>query len=120
MKLRVGSGWVTDSFQHEQSLVFQTRQGLVIFNSCSHGGPDNIIREVCETFPGEHMYAYFGGLHQYRATQEEVRELAGLLRSLEVDHIYTGHCTGDAAYMILREELGERISQFASGFSVEI
>ena len=40
-----------DDFAHEQSLVFDTPKGLVIFNSCSHGGPDNIITEVLATFP---------------------------------------------------------------------
>ena len=35
-----------DDFAHEQSLVFDTPKGLVVFNSCSHGGADNIIHEV--------------------------------------------------------------------------
>ena len=31
-------GWYPDDFAHEQSLVLDTAEGLVIFNSCSHGG----------------------------------------------------------------------------------
>ncbi len=45
--------WEADNFAHEQSLVFKTDEGLVIFNSCSHGGADQIIREVSKTFPDE-------------------------------------------------------------------
>ena len=37
-----------DDFAHEQSLVFDTPKGLVVFNSCSHGGADNIITEIIE------------------------------------------------------------------------
>lgn len=44
-----------DGFAHEQSLVLETGEGLVIFNSCSHGGADTIIREVGETFPGKRV-----------------------------------------------------------------
>ena len=45
--------WVYDDFSHEQSLVFRTQKGLVIFNSCCHGGVANIINEVGATFPTE-------------------------------------------------------------------
>lgn len=39
------SGWkyLPDDFTHEQSLVFRTDNGLVIFNSCSHSGADGGI-----------------------------------------------------------------------------
>jgi 7,8-dihydropterin-6-yl-methyl-4-(beta-D-ribofuranosyl)aminobenzene 5'-phosphate synthase len=39
---------------------------------------------------------------------------------MNVDHIYTGHCTGDAAYAILKEELGEKIDQFCSGYQIDM
>ena len=120
MKIRTGDGWKIDDFSHEQSLVFRTDKGLVIFNSCSHGAPQNIMKEVCASFPGEKVHAYLGGLHQYRSTPEEVRSLAQLLKDMNVDHIYTGHCTGDAAYAILKEELGEKIDQFCSGYQIDM
>ena len=34
-----------DDFAHEMSLVLETEKGLVILNSCSHGGVQNIIAE---------------------------------------------------------------------------
>ena len=37
MYRRTGRHWRPDDFSHEQSLVFETQKGLVIFNSCSHG-----------------------------------------------------------------------------------
>ncbi|WP_294986482.1 MBL fold metallo-hydrolase [uncultured Fibrobacter sp.] len=42
-----------DSFDHEQSLVFDTPRGLFVMNSCSHGGADNIVKEIEATFPGK-------------------------------------------------------------------
>ena len=40
-----------DNFSHEQSLVIDTDKGLVIFNSCCHGGADTIITEVQRATP---------------------------------------------------------------------
>ncbi len=46
MYRRTENGWRPDDFSHEQSLVLDTEKGLVILNSCSHGGAVNIIREI--------------------------------------------------------------------------
>ena len=44
-------GWIPDDFSHEQSLVFDTDKGLVILNSCSHGGAAATIDEIKAAFP---------------------------------------------------------------------
>ena len=43
MFLKTEDGYRPDDFAHEQSLVIETEKGLVIFNSCCHGGTMNII-----------------------------------------------------------------------------
>lgn len=111
--------WSPDAFTHEQSLVFDTSRGLVIFNSCSHGGADNIIREVGETFPEKPIYALFGGLHLHESADEDVRALAERVRQTGIRKIYTGHCTGDRALEILKEELGDTVEAIYSGFTVD-
>lgn len=50
MYRKVGDEFIADDFAHEQSIVFETEKGLVIFNSCSHGGIANIVREVQNAF----------------------------------------------------------------------
>ena len=120
MKVRRQDHWETDRFDHEQSLVLRTDHGLIVFNSCSHGGPQNILSEVKATFPGEPVLAYLGGLHQFKAAPAQVKALAERLAAMETGHIYTGHCTGDEAFRILKEVLGDRLSQFCSGFQVEL
>ena len=109
-----------DDFSHEQSLVFETEKGLYIFNSCSHAGAAEIIAEVCETFPDQKVYAYVGGFHLYQKTPEEVAQFADRLDACGVETIITGHCTGDAAFAILKERLGERITQFHTGLEMDI
>lgn len=112
--------FVDDSFEHEQSLVFDTPKGLFIMNSCSHGGADNIVKEIEATFPGKKIYAILGGFHLYKTPDSKVREFAERLRALDVQKIYTGHCTGDRAFEILREVLGDRTEQLYTGMEIKI
>ena len=106
-----------DDFAHEQSLVIETGKGLVIFNSCSHTGMVNILADVEEMLNRHDFFAYVGGLHLYKMKDEELYVLCDEIRNTSVEHIFTGHCTGDHAMNILKAELGERIEQFSSGFS---
>ena len=119
MYLRDGRKWRPDDFSHEQSLVFETEGGLVIFNSCSHGGADNIINEVKEAFPGEKIKAIIGGFHLYTRKADEVRELARSIKDTGIQQVYTGHCTGDKAFEVLKDELGEMVHQLSCGLVIE-
>ncbi len=109
-----------DSFAHEQSLVFDTPKGLVIFSSCSHGGADNIIREIEAAFHGKRLYAMLGGFHLYKSSEKEVRALAERIRRTGIQKIYTGHCTGKAAFAILEEELKDCARQIYTGMEIEL
>lgn len=108
-----------DDFAHEQSLVFDTPKGLVIFNSCSHGGADHIINEVSATFPEKEICAYIGGLHLYKSPESDVRALAKRIKDTGIEKVITGHCTGEEAFAVLKEELGEIVEQMYTGMCME-
>lgn len=117
-----GSGLQADDFSHEQSLVFETDKGLVVLNSCSHGGIVNIVNEAKEAL-GKNVYAVVGGFHlmgtggaQTMAfSREEVIELGRDLLDLGVEEIYSGHCTGAPAFAILKENFGGHIHELPAG-----
>ena len=119
MYQRRADGWHPDNFSHEQSLVFETDKGLVIFNSCSHGGAANIINEVARTFPDKEVHAIIGGFHLYNKSAAEVREFAKRVKETGIQYVCTGHCTGDKAYAILKEELGDKLHQLRCGLVME-
>lgn len=121
-----GDGYVPDDFLHEQSLVFDTTEGLVIFNSCSHGGVRVIIEEAKAMLPGKKIHAFVGGLHMKGKadgkeicifTEEEVKEMAEYLMAEGVEKLYTGHCTGMVAFEMLQKYLGEKIVKLTTGKS---
>ena len=117
MYLLTDSGWDIDRFYHEQSLVLDTKKGLVIFNSCCHGGADVIIEEVKSTF-GREVYALVGGLHLFRSSDEDVVAMADRLGKTGVQRIITGHCTGETGYKLLKNKLGDMVEQMSSGMEM--
>ena len=119
MYLKQKNRWVPDDFSHEQSLVFDTPEGPVIFNSCSHGGAARIIKEVSAVYPDKRPLALIGGFHLFNKSEKEVRRLAGKIKETGIKYIYTGHCTGQRSYEILKEELGDIVHQLKAGLIME-
>lgn len=119
MYIKKDNCFETDDFSHEQSLVFDCEEGLVIFNSCSHGGADVIINEISETFPGKKIQAIVGGFHLFDKTDEEAAALGERIKKTGVEKVVTGHCTGDKAILILKDILGDKVEQLYAGYIME-
>ena len=119
-----------DDFMHEQSLVYDTEKGLIIFNSCSHGGVMNIVNEVRAACNNKPVYAYIGGLHMKgkEAGQEicifsdnEIDELCKYISDMQIKYVYTGHCTGSVAMTKLTDRLGsECLKRLTTGLVFEL
>lgn len=120
MFVRCGLWFRPDDFSHEQSLVFETVEGLVIFNSCCHGGVDAIIEEVSRTFPGKRIGAIVGGFHLFRTPPEGVHALADRLEKLGAPLLYTGHCTGGEAMEILEARFPGRVCRLETGLRFDL
>lgn len=120
MYVKRNGKWYADDFSHEQSLVLETEEGLVIFNSCSHGGADVIINEVKDTFKNKKIYALIGGFHLFKSSKNEVEAMGKRINETGIERVYTGHCTGDKSYEILKSELGEKLHKFKVGLTIEI
>ncbi len=108
--------WLPDDFAHEMSVVFETNAGLVICNSCSHGGVQNIVEEVKNALPGQKIYAFVGGLHMKGRkdgeeictfSEEEVKAWAEYIQATGIEVLLTGHCTGEPAIALLEKYLAE-------------
>lgn len=127
MYRKIKDEYVPDDFSHEQSLVFETSKGLVLLNSCSHGGIVDIVKEVEMALGNQNVYAVIGGFHMMKLSgldtlavpESEVLHVASELNKLGVEKIYTGHCTGTIAYKLLKNELGEKIHRLSTGTVIE-
>ncbi|MDZ5001118.1 hypothetical protein GNF79_19055 [Clostridium perfringens] len=61
-----------------------------------------------------------GGFHLYNASHEEVKAFANRVKDTGIEKVYTGHCTGEKSYQILKEQLGEKLEQFKVGLTIDI
>ena len=115
---------IPDGVEHEQSLVAETTQGLVVMNSCCHAGADVIVSELLHHFPRQNVYALVGGFHlvgkhgmgSLGREPEEVTTLSRRLTGeLGVREIHTGHCTGRPAFALMEEAAPGRLFHLNTG-----
>lgn len=122
LRERVGEEYPKDAFRHEQSLLVTEKGKTALFGGCAHNGIVNILRRG-EELLGRSPDAVFAGFHLYNPSlaesepRELVERIAGELDKRKGTSFYTGHCTGQEAFDILKETLGGRL-QYMSGGSV--
>ena len=112
-----------DTFDHELIMVIRQKSGLTVFTGCGHRGILNMVNTVKHTFPDEKITAVVGGFHlalrpgkpQIAGTEDEIVAIARKIKQSGVEHIISGHCTGEDACRILHEQLGNRFSRFSTG-----
>jgi 7,8-dihydropterin-6-yl-methyl-4-(beta-D-ribofuranosyl)aminobenzene 5'-phosphate synthase len=123
-----GDTWKPDTFDHELILVIQEKDGLVVFTGCSHRGFLNMADTVNRKFSGIPIKAMIGGFHQIllplfntmAASRSEVERLGESILKYSAEKVYTGHCTGQKAYRILKSVMGDRLSSITTGSVIEI
>ncbi|MCL2312637.1 MAG: MBL fold metallo-hydrolase [Firmicutes bacterium] len=112
------SGYVQDDFYHEQNLIVTEKDKAVLFSGCSHRGIANIVRTAHKHQPL--IQAVFGGFHLYNPvakTTEPVavtHQLAKELSAYETVY-YTGHCTGNKAFKIMQNIMGDKVQHLSTG-----
>lgn len=119
-KLETGE-FVQDTFLHEQYLVIQTEQTHWLFSGCAHNGILNIMEAYCQLYGMEPDYVVSGFHMMQKQYQKEdldaIRQTGQRLKDYHT-MFYTGHCTGEEAYAILKEEMGARVNKICCGEEV--
>lgn len=109
-----------DSFCHEQSLVIEEGNNVVLFAGCAHRGIVNILRKAEEVI-GKVPTHVFAGMHLVKSGLDEVSEyafiksLANELMKYKDTMFYTMHCTGEEQYNKLRSLMGRQVEYLACG-----
>lgn len=119
---------VQDTFDHEIILAINENNKLSIFTGCSHSGIDNMIETSRHYFPSVPIYAVFGGFHLMGIpfknllgeSRDNIKIIGNRICKMDVNRVYTCHCTGKKAYKILKEEMNDSIEYFHTGMQVEI
>ncbi len=103
----------------EQSLVLNTRKGLVIMTGCSHPGIIEMLKDIEDTF-SKNIYMVFGGFHLMNKSKKEMDELIREMKSLGVIKCGATHCTGEMQIGMFKDSFGENFFDLGVGNTIEI
>lgn len=121
---RENGQYVPDRFAHEQSLIVREGDKVALFTGCAHRGVVNICARAKEII-GRDPDFVIGGMHLFSPStgksepDENIRAVASRLAQTGSCY-YTCHCTGQHAFAVLQETLGERIAFLAAGSVTEL
>jgi 7,8-dihydropterin-6-yl-methyl-4-(beta-D-ribofuranosyl)aminobenzene 5'-phosphate synthase len=96
---------VIDGPIREQSLVLDTRKGLVLLTGCAHPGIIHILKEIKTSFP-KNIYLVMGGFHMSGMPETEIKKIVASFRRLGVRKVGPTHCSGETARRLFSEEYG--------------
>ena len=117
---------VDDDFGHEMCVVVRENGRFALFSGCAHNGILNIMTKFREVY-GLSPNAVFSGFHMKKDgayTKEEVEVIEDTARRLNEAYpgtvFYTGHCTGEAAYALMKPILGDQLQRLSTGLSLRL
>ena len=108
---------IPDDFKHEQYLLIREGEKRILISGCSHRGVMNI-----KTWFAPDLL--IGGFHFMKLDPEDrhdhVKLRAAASALMQKDTVYyTGHCTGEKQYDVLKELMGDRLQRLSTGVSFD-
>ena len=101
----------------EQSLIIDTKFGIVVVTGCSHPGIVNIIKKAKELTKKD-VYMVLGGFHLTDLSPEEQREVVIGIKSLGVKKCGPCHCSGNRD--VFKQAFGSDYIGMGTGKVIEI
>lgn len=116
--------YIQDDFRHEHYLVISDDDMRVLISGCAHNGIHSILDAYKDKY-GSVPDAVISGFHLMKKvnyTDEELGEVVDIGKELKKypTMFYTCHCTGEAAYKMMKLSMGERLQYVHSGDEVTI
>ncbi len=104
------NGW----FLEEQSLIIDSRKGLIVITGCAHPGIVKIVEKAEKLMNKDSIYLVTGGFHQPPVTVIKKFRKHGVIK------VAPSHCTGDRVRKAFAEEYKEDFIAFGAGKRVAI
>ncbi len=106
-KVKLPTGDVVDDYVPEdQSLVFNTNDGLLIVSGCGHAGVINTIDYAKSILKSSDVNTLIGGFHLFELTDDEMKWTSDKIKAANIENFIGAHCTGINAVYTIRENLG--------------
>jgi len=109
--------WTSGEFEYqipEQTLVLNTKKGLVVMTGCSHPGIIEMLKKIKSDF-NRNIYMVFGGFHLMQKSDKEMDTIITEMKALGVVKCGATHCTGDRQIKMFREAFGDNYFELGVG-----
>ena len=104
---------------HEQALILDTPQGLVVVTGCAHPGIVAIV-ERAVAVGKKNVWMVLGGFHLIQTPAADIEKVIARFKELGVQRVGATHCTGDAAIAMFRLAFGQRFVELGVGRKIDI
>jgi 7,8-dihydropterin-6-yl-methyl-4-(beta-D-ribofuranosyl)aminobenzene 5'-phosphate synthase len=111
-----------DDAVHELGTAFHLKgKGLVVIGSCSHRGIVNTVLAARAASGVDKVHAVMGGFHLVPPqTPAQALETLAMLRALDPDFIFPGHCTGEAFIAPAIAQMPDRVFRTVVGNRIQL
>lgn len=116
LQVRRKNALEVDDFRHEQYLLIREGARRIIISGCSHKGVLNIKTWFAPD-------VFIGGFHLMKLDPEKeaTRLKFTAMELMQKETVYyTGHCTGEGQFAVLKEHMGERLHALSTGAAFEV
>ena len=116
---KTDSGLVHDPIRDDRSLILDHPRGLILVCGCCHSGLVNTMI-YARNLMQKPLYAVLGGIHLIGADPERITKTTAALRDeFRPEQMYFNHCTGEKAYIFLKNEFGDKVQPCHTGDVLE-
>jgi 7,8-dihydropterin-6-yl-methyl-4-(beta-D-ribofuranosyl)aminobenzene 5'-phosphate synthase len=98
----------------EQSLVLQTKNGLVVVTGCAHPGIVKMVHAARDLVKDD-ILLVMGGFHLEWATKGKIEKIISAFKQLGVGYVGPCHCTGNKARTVLQKHFGKNYIDVGAG-----
>lgn len=103
----------------DQSVFFDSPQGLVVLLGCAHSGVINTLEHIRWLTGDRPIHTVMGGMHLINAGRKRMDRTVTELRRLDIKRLMPCHCTGFAAVGRLCCEFADSCSSCRAGTVIE-
>ena len=122
--IRTGDEYRRDDFDHEHFLVIHQDGKSILMSGCAHNGILSILDEYTDRY-GMAPDLVVSGFHLMKKTdyrEDETEEIKSIAEELSKypTRFVTCHCTGTAAYDVMKSIMGDKLEYVHSGEEIEL
>ena len=113
---------IQDQFVHEQCLVIHQDNEYILISGCAHNGILNILDRFKEIYH-QSPSMVISGFHMMKKTDYTEQEIS-IIRDTAKELLsyptifYSGHCTGQQAFDLMKEIMGDQLRQMHAGDAI--